>query len=299
MTVRELFTNGDGMATYPEAVNLPFNGHILRKEFIPATPGENGGSGPGPWIMLQGGAMVLQETDAGPALHGGERPSWAEGAETLYLGKLRGKPLRALLLSRHHEPPPSFVRETFNAEFQRIDDLVLTLGGYAQQIFTWQKKCSVCSLCGGAVEPIPGTWGKRCVSCGYDHFPHINPCVIVLVKRGREFILARKPSWPKGRFSLVAGFVDFGESLEECVEREVREEVGVEVTNIRYVGSQNWPFPSQLMAGFVADYAGGEVMADNDEIEAAAWFSPERLPDSLPAKRSIARWIIERYGLGT
>jgi NAD+ diphosphatase len=120
----------------------------------------------------------------------------------------------------------------------------------------------------------------------------------VLVRRGEEFLLARKPEWPAGRYSLVAGFVDFGESLEECVHREVGEEVGVTVTNVRYVGSQNWPFPSQLMAGFVADYAGGVVRADHMEIEDARWFCREDLPESLPMRRSIARWIIDRYALG-
>jgi NAD+ diphosphatase len=120
----------------------------------------------------------------------------------------------------------------------------------------------------------------------------------VLVRRNDEFLLVRKAVWPEGRYGLVAGFVDFGESLEECVVREVREETGLEVTNIRYVGSQNWPFPSQLMAGFVADYAGGEVCVGEDELEDARWFCIGNLPATLPGKRSIARWIIDRYALG-
>jgi NAD+ diphosphatase len=93
----------------------------------------------------------------------------------------------------------------------------------------------------------------------------------------------------------VAGFLDFGESLEECAVREVREETGIEVKNVRYVGSQSWPFPSQLMAGFVAEYAAGEIKADENEIAEARWFTRESLPDSFPPHRSIARWIIERY----
>ena len=97
-----------------------------------------------------------------------------------------------------------------------------------------------------------------------------------------------------GCYSLVAGFVDFGESLEECALREIREETGIIAENIRYVGSQNWPFPAQLMAGFVADYAGGEIVVDKNELEDARWFSVEALP-TLPPSRSIARWIIDTF----
>jgi NAD+ diphosphatase len=107
----------------------------------------------------------------------------------------------------------------------------------------------------------------------------------------------RKAEWAAGRYSLVAGFLDLGESLEECAAREVREETGIRVKNIRYVGSQHWPFPSQLMAGFVADYAGGDLQVDGIELEDARWFSRREMPDALPGRRSIARWIIERFAL--
>jgi NAD+ diphosphatase len=116
----------------------------------------------------------------------------------------------------------------------------------------------------------------------------------VLVKRGNELLLTRKAEWPLGRYSLVAGFLDLGESLEECAIREVREETGIEITNVRYVGSQNWPFPAQLMAGFVADYAGGEIVVEHSELEDARWFHLDALPP-LPPSRSIARWIIDNF----
>jgi NAD+ diphosphatase len=107
-------------------------------------------------------------------------------------------------------------------------------------------------------------------------------------------LLTRKAEWPPGRYSLVAGFLDFGESLEECAIREVREETGIGIKNVRYVGSQNWPFPAQLMAGFVADYASGGIKVDPDELEDARWFHVDALP-SLPTKRSIARHIIDTF----
>jgi NAD+ diphosphatase len=141
---------------------------------------------------------------------------------------------------------------------------------------------------------MPGEWGKRCVRCAYEHYPHLHPCVIVLVRDGGRVLLTRKREWAPGRYSLVAGFVDNGESLEGAVRREVREEVGVEVDGIRYRGSQNWPFPSQLMVGFTAEYAGGEVRPDTNELEDARWFPLDALPN-LPSRLSIARFIIEHY----
>lgn len=146
---------------------------------------------------------------------------------------------------------------------------------------------------------LSGTWGKRCLSCSHERYPAVHPCAIVLIRRGDEFLLIRKPEWGEGRYSLVAGFLDFGESLEECAVREVKEETGVDITNVQYVGSQSWPFPSQLMAGFVADYAGGKVVPDTTEIADARWFSRQTLPISFPPYRSIARWIIERYAFNT
>jgi NAD+ diphosphatase len=107
-------------------------------------------------------------------------------------------------------------------------------------------------------------------------------------------LLTRKADWAPGRYALIAGFVDNGESLESCVAREIKEEAGVDVTDIRYVGSQNWPFPSQMMIGFVATYAGGDVVVDQEELEDACWFPCSALP-SLPSRHSISRYIIDNY----
>lgn len=284
--------------TYPSAVNLPFNGEVIRDGFTPVKPGENEPEGPGFWAVIQGSALVVREDEEGLSLPEGERPAWLDaGTEPICIGLWQGKPLRAASVGRSAVLPPPFVAEPFNAVEERLDDRLLTLGGLAHQVLQWEHRSALCSLCGGGMERIPGGWGKRCLSCRHEHYPHIHPCVIVLVKRGEEFLLVRKAEWPKGRYSLIAGFVDFGESLEECVLREVKEEAGVEVRNVRYVGSQSWPFPSQLMAGFVADYAGGKIRADETEVEDARWFCSGEMPESLPAKRSIARWIIDKYAV--
>jgi len=284
--------------SYPETVNLPFNGEIIKDGFTPLKPGDGVPAGAGWWLVIQGNALVVEARSDGFFLPEGERPAWLEtGQEPLCIGFWHDRPLWAVGIDRKNEVPRPFVAEPFNAVEERLDDRLLTLGGLANQILNWERHCAVCSRCGGGLESIPGTWGKRCTGCGHEHYPHIHPCVIVLIRRGSEFLLIRKAEWPKGRYSLVAGFLDFGESLEECVHREVREETGIAVTNLRYVGSQNWPFPSQLMAGFTADYAGGTIRADETEIEDARWFCTGEMPGTLPAKRSIARWIIDSYAL--
>src|SRR5260370_502676 len=127
---------------------------------------------------------------------------------------------------------------------------------------------------GAPAGGVEGEWGTRCGGCRYEHCPHLRPAVIVLVRDGNRVLLARKAIWAPGRYALVAGFVDNGESLEGCVAREVKEEVGVDVKDIQYVGSQNWPFPSQIMIGFVASYAGAEIAIDPDGLEDARWVPP-------------------------
>ncbi|ACM20287.1 NADH pyrophosphatase [Geotalea daltonii FRC-32] len=282
---------------YPSAVNLPFNGEIIKDRFTLARPGEGRGDGPGYWIIIQGNAMVVKEEQGAISLHEGTLPSWLEAkSEPLCFGYWQNSPIYGVVVGKNQILPAPYVAEPFNAaEDDRLDDSFLTLGGLALQTLHWERNSAVCSRCGGSLQRIENTWGKRCQSCAYEHFPHISPCVIVLVKRGDQFLLGRKSVWPEGRYSLIAGFLDFGESLEECVHREVMEEAGVEVENLHYVGSQNWPFPSQLMAGFVADYAGGEINIDGEELEDVRWFSRDAMPPSLPAKRSIARWIIDSY----
>jgi NAD+ diphosphatase len=134
----------------------------------------------------------------------------------------------------------------------------------------------------------------RCPGCGQLHFPRVAPAVIVLVQRGREILLGRSPHFSPGVYSTLAGFVEPGESLEECVHREIAEEVGVRVTDLRYFGSQPHPFPNSLMVGFVADWLEGEIQIDPREIEDARWFDRESLPE-LPHPMSIARALIEDF----
>lgn len=276
---------------FPEAIHLPFNSEIIRSRFTQKKPGELEETDAGYWVFLQGDSLLLAEG----GLYRGDLPDcFAPQGGTMLFGEWDGEPVRFMTVPGEQQLPD----QLHAVALGELPDDLLTLSGLARQILYWERMSRHCSRCGSSMKRILPTWGKRCVGCGHEHFPHIHPCVIVLIRRGGEFLLARKPEWAPGRYSLVAGFVDFGESLEECVAREVFEETGLRVTGIRYIGSQNWPFPSQLMAGFVADYASGEIFVDGDELEDARWFSPGNMPESLPPARSIARWIIDRFALG-
>ncbi len=166
--------------------------------------------------------------------------------------------------------------------------------GYASQIGTWARQHRFCGSCGGPMRAFSRERAMHCAQCEVHHYPRLSPSMIVLVAREDELLLARSPRFVSGVYSTLAGFVEPGESVEQCVSREVREEVGVAVANVRYVGSQGWPFPHSLMLGFHADFAGGEIVMQPEEIEDAGWFHIDALPP-LPASRSIARYLIDLY----
>jgi NAD+ diphosphatase len=277
--------------------SLPFNTSTILDLFTPLPPDqERDDTSPGFWAVLQGYSLLLPAESEQVQLPEGALPAdiTAEAAP-LRIGLWQGKPLRAVSIAAGAILPAGYEALPFHGQDTRLGNTLATIAGRAAQILHWERRSRFCSHCGGELTRITASWGKRCPSCREVHFPHIHPCIIVLVRRGAELLLIRNATWSPGRFSLVAGFVDFGESLEECVQREVREEAGIEVNNIRYVGSQCWPFPSQQMIGFLADYAGGEVRPDGVEVVEAEWFSEDAIPASPGSKRSISRWIMESY----
>ena len=212
-----------------------------------------------------------------------------------WLGTWAGEPCWVAALPKGAPVPDGLQPETLvPMQGTRLPDDLLTMGGMAMQLLYWESTSGHCPRCGAPTGRLEGEWGKRCGGCGYEHYPHLHPAVIVLVRDGDRVLLARKAIWAPGRYALVAGFVDNGESLEGCVAREVKEEVGVDVKDIQYVGSQNWPFPSQIMLGFIASYAGGEITIDREELEDARWFPRTEMPVG-PARHSIAGWIIRNF----
>jgi len=175
---------------------------------------------------------------------------------------------------------------------------------YARGIVHWHARSRFCSVCGAPTQSAIGGHVRKCTNaaCGADHFPRTDPAVIMLVTDGDRCLLARQKQWPQRMFSTLAGFVEPGESLEDAVAREVREEAGIEVTDIRYHSSQPWPFPSSLMLGFIARAATTELRLDRDELEDGGWFTREflRQPHApevfrLPRHDSIARRLIQDW----
>jgi NAD+ diphosphatase len=166
------------------------------------------------------------------------------------------------------------------------------LAGRAIQLLDWQKNHRYCGKCGAPTAIKAGQFAMLCPACGLVAYPKISPAVMVLINRGDELLLARSPRFRPGIYSALAGFVEAGETLEQCASREVLEEVGITITNLRYFRSQSWPFPDSLMVAFFADYAGGIITPDPSEIEDAKWFSRSALP-ALPEPVSLARQLID------
>lgn len=175
------------------------------------------------------------------------------------------------------------------------DELKFAALSRKAQLQRWEQQAKFCHCCAAPLRPhAEEEVARQCSGCGHVHYPPVSPCVIMLVTRGNQCLLAHAAKFAPGRYSTLAGFIEPGETAEQAVAREVREEVGIEVTNIRYFKSQSWPFPHSLMLGFFADYAGGALCPDGDEILAADWFSVDNLP-ALPPEFAISRQLIEQF----
>ncbi len=277
---------------------LPFNRESLAEQFVPAKDGEPPEDRWGTWLLVQDNALLVLGVggEGGWRLPQGPLPAGFDRIvdPVLHLGTYRGAPCWAASVTSGVDVPSGFQRESLLPVQTRLTDDALSLGGLALQAIHWERTSAHCPRCGAKTFRIEGEWGKRCAQCAYEHYPHLHPCVIVLVRDADRVLLTRKAFWPKGRYGLIAGFVDVGESLEGAAEREVREEVGVRIRDLRYVASQYWPFPSQLMVGFTAAYANGDLTVNRHELEDARWFSVHDLPD-LPPKLSIARFLLDHF----
>lgn len=173
----------------------------------------------------------------------------------------------------------------------------LAIAGLAVQIVDYDRTTRFCGRCGTATEPARSERAKCCPACHLVTYPRLSPAIIVLVRNGNAALMVRGRDAPPGRYSLVAGFVEPGETIEHAVRREVREEAGIEIKNIRYCASEPWPFPNSLMLGFVAEYDGGALAPDGTEVESAAWFDRNHLPD-LPPQLSLTRALIDDWVSG-
>jgi NAD+ diphosphatase len=257
------------------------------------------------WFVFQGSNLLVRQNGAGAEV------LWAAGPKELGLPLVRSQYLGHLALdgqppipcySAEADPatplPDGVSAEGLRQLYTRLPDPLFPIAGRAVQIVDWDRTHQFCGRCGEPMESLPTERAKKCPACGLTNFPRLSPAIIIAIVRhtpeGPRLLLARNHRFPQGFYSVLAGFVEPGESLEECAHREVMEEVGIAINEVRYVASQPWPFPNSLMLGFTAEYVDGDFMLEEAEIAEAGWFAPDALP-KLPPPPSIARRLIDGF----
>ena len=248
--------------------------------------------GVGYWILRCENQVLVAAGEAQSAVFPfGSVVDFGRPSKVLRVGQWRGQPCYA---AEVESLPPGISGElsAVRSLYGMAGTEAFSLAGRATQLLDWQRNHQFCGRCATPTSMKTTEFAMECPACGLLSYPRISPAVMVLVRRADELLLARSPHFRPGVFSALAGFVEAGETLEQCAVREVREEVGVEIANLRYFQSQPWPFPDSLMLAFFADYAGGTITPDPAEIEAADWFSLGALPP-LPDPVSIARRLID------
>lgn len=218
----------------------------------------------------------------------------SEPESVLVIEDPEGIEYRGSFFSRPIDPPEGHTFIHFRELARTIGTDRFTAAGRLYQLLYWDASHRFCGRCGAEMGPPKQEYSKTCEACELQIFPQIAPAIIIAVLKEKKLLLARNSRFPEGLYSLVAGFMEPGETIEECAVREVKEETGIEIGNIRYFGSQPWPFPHSLMIGLIGDYAGGDLLPDGVEITDARWFTPDDLP-KLPGPGSISRKLIDWY----
>lgn len=247
-------------------------------------------------LVRQEGERVLVPVISGPADLG------LTTLRTVYLGRVEesgeSSGCYAAEIAGGASLPDGLTAEGLRGLYPLLDETLMNVAGRAVQLVTFNRTHQFCGQCGGRMIDQTYERARRCPQCGLIAYPRLSPAIIIAVTRRIEgklhILLAHNHRFPAGRYSVLAGYVEPGESLEECARREVCEEVGIDLQNMRYFGSQSWPFPNSLMIGFTAEYAGGEVNPEEAEIADASWFSADQLP-SIPPPSTIARRLIDWY----
>jgi NAD+ diphosphatase len=250
------------------------------------------------WLFVYGGHKLLVRADGAspeiPLIEGGTQRLTLKVLNRHHLGVLHGYPCWAVDVESENEAPPGMTFRDLRSLFSDLEESFFRVAVLAVHIIEWDRTSRFCGRCRGELKARTDVRAKECPDCGRLEFPRLSPAIIVLIQREDEILLARSARFVEGFFSVLAGFVEPGESLEEAVRREVMEEVGISVKEIKYFGSQPWPFPDSLMIGFTARYESGEIQIDGEEIVEAGWYGPSNLP-KLAGKISIARQLIDSF----
>lgn len=264
--------------------------------FVPAISPASGSVGSSWWFLFRKGKILMEERETGASI-----PNLADLKDLniypirkQYLGELNGSPCYSGELSGEANSPEGMRYLGLRELFDHVDEDLFMLAGRASQIVDWDRNHQYCGRCGTPTNDRHDERSRVCPSCGFTHYPHIAPAIIVAIIRENRILLAHADRFQSKFYSVLAGFVEPGETFEACVMREVMEEVGIKVRNIRYFGSQPWPFPNSLMVGFTAEHESGEITIDGVEITEAGWFPANNLP-RIPGRISIARRLIDWF----
>jgi NAD+ diphosphatase len=272
----------------------PLKQRIFTPAVQPPEPAEDGK--PVTWYVFCGYRLLVDEREGHVRLPQG--PSLPElglvPERQQFLGWLDDQPCYAVEVAADASPPAGWQFHGLRTLLDVLDEDQFWLAGRAVQIVDWDRTHQYCGRCGARTDYHPHDRARVCPSCGLTHYPRLNPAMIVAVVRGDQILLARSHRHPPGRYSVLAGFVEPGETLEECVAREVKEEVGLDVVNIRYFGSQPWPFPHSLMIAFTCEAPNGEIELDETEMAEAGWYRAGELP-LVPPPPTISRRLIDWF----
>jgi NAD+ diphosphatase len=214
---------------------------------------------------------------------------------TQYLGHLDGRHCYSAELPRDASTANGFRFADLRTLFSSLDDIMHALAGRAVQIVEWDRTHQFCGVCAEPTKLSENDRSRSCPKCRIPTYPRLAPAMIVAVEKGSQILLARSPHFPAGIMSVLAGFVEPGESAEGAVIREVFEETAIHVKDVEYFSSQAWPFPNSLMLGFRASYDSGEIAIDGEEIVEAGWFDADAMPTAFPGNVSISQWLIRDF----
>ena len=249
------------------------------------------------FLVARGDELLIDNVSQNLALIDNDQYKWSEMKvkEEHFIGYLDNNSLYALEL----EDESSLIAETSLKPFRTllgiIPDIYFGICSRSIQLIEWNKKSKYCGVCGSETSLHLIEKAMLCNNCGNLIYPRISPCIIVLVTDEERLLLAHNKGFPGKMYSTLAGFIEVGETVEETIKREILEEVNIRVKNCQYYGSQSWPFPSQLMLGFHAEYVEGELKPDGEEIDKADWFHYQSLPEVPPGSISISGRLIESY----
>ena len=246
-------------------------------------------------LIFRGDELLLRESDLSPAYGAVSIAMDIRPAQIHPVGMMGDRYFQTAWVERGAAPATGYSFKKLRSLFGVIDDHLIGIAARACQIAEWARSHRYCGACATATELVTGERCLKCPACGMVAYPRISPAMMVLIRKGDAILLARHTASPTNRFSALAGFLEAGESIEEAVHREVFEEVGLKIHNLRYFGSQSWPFPHSLMIAYTADYLSGEINVDANEIAEARWYGPADALPEYAATISIAGALINSH----